>query len=706
VGDASRNENWHSGYPAVATLQAGSQVNVAAAGLVAYKVNGPVAIAAEIRVQDVLSGSPVDRDIVRNDSTYVEADEWSQAWKEASRTLPENRVVIVVAPRGYGSTAFSLRLLACHAAADAELVRLEADWMSPKINKLPLQRNCAYQLDLQDPDHDRFDGAFLNGLGKYSAELKALGSYLVLAVADELWPSHHGQVSPAVTVLRLEDPPDALELVENHLAARGFNSAVAYVRQPEAAKHIRGRDAVQAMRAVEVVIQQLREYGYPESKTGQRAEVVSLAPDAALSESGRLAPEPDPKLSKAIEQALGDWQEDLDGLFDERGRDTKNDRTLSPEDRCLLMSLAMHQTGAATEIESAAFALEQALAKIRLGAPGNATDTWDVLSRRGLRPRLRAFHAAIDGRDKVTFKRPGYAEAVLAYVWDNYSGLRDDVVTWMVSCAATDTGRADPAAETLTSLILRLQDTERLTSLRDSAIAQGRRDVIIRVMTAAATDEHMGRRARSFLYDWASQRPEIQHVVIAVCRTLIGVKDDMALVRLRRVANHATDVGVRAQVLAVFRDMAADMKFTPRFAEAVAAWQHADPASRAVKLGLLALLTTETDGIPWISSHATAIDVSAGIRALLADLDSFPETVPTVVSWMRSCAPHDIWYASARNLLVGAIRNRHAFSAGMTVMKELAEVKRPDGTSAGEDIYGEIVEPELRSLNPLTKSET
>jgi hypothetical protein len=224
-------------------------------------------------------------------------------------------------------------------------------------------------------------------------------------------------------------------------------------------------------------------------------------------------------------------------------------------------------------------------------------------------------------------------------------------------------------------------------------------------MTAAASDEHMGRRARSFLYDWASQRPEIQHVVIAVCRALISVKEDMALVRLRRVANHATDASVRAQVLTVFRGIAADRNSTARFADAVAAWQQADPASHAVKLGLLALLATETDGIPWIPSHVTAIEVSEGVRALLADLSSFPDTVPTVVSWMRFCTPHDGLYSTARNLLVSALRNRHAFSAGMTVMKELAEVRRPDGTSAGEDLYGEIVAPELRSLNPLTQSE-
>ena len=98
-------------------------------------------------------------------------------------------------------------------------------------------------------------------------------------------------------------------------------------------------------------------------------------------------------------------------------------------------------------------------------------------------------------------------------------------------------------------------------------------------MAAAAKDEHMGRRARHFLYDWASLRPDIQCVVIAACRELIEVNEYAALVRLSRVARHATDAEVRKRILAVFRDVAADQRVTVRFANAVAAWQKARPTS-------------------------------------------------------------------------------------------------------------------------------
>jgi hypothetical protein len=705
VDDVPRTGNPYGRYAAIAALPADSLVSIAAAGLVAHKV-GSVSVAQQIRMRDVISGTRLDRSAIRNNPFYLEAKEWSQAWDDAVSGLPDNRVIIVAAPRGHGSTTFSLRLLACHAIEDTELIQLEADWKSPKIDKLPLQENCAYQLDLQDPDHDRFDSTFLNGLGKHAMDLNAVGSYLVLAVADELWSGHHGQVPPGITVLRLDDPPDALEVVDHRLTAEGLDFLVPYALQPEAAKHIQGRDAVQAVRAVSTVVREWHELGCPDIKAAQHAQADSLPVEGTVNATGQQAPELDPDLRDAIQQALGNWQDDLDKLFGEPGRESSNRRSLSPQDRCLLMSLAMHQSGTAPQIESAALALESTLDKSHPEANSKASGIWEAFSRRGLRPRLRAFQAAIDGRDKVTFNRPGYAEAVLTYVWDNYSGLRNELITWMVGCAAEDSQYEDPAARRLTALILRLQDTERLTSLRDNAIDQGRLYVIVRVMAAAAADEHMGRRARNLLYDWASQRPTIQHVVIAVCRELISVQKDIALVRLRRVASHATDDDVRAHVLAAFREVAADQKLTERFSDAVASWQEADPVSRATKLGLLALLGTESEGLPWIPSQSMAIDVTAGLRQLLADLRSFPETVPVIVTWMRLCGQDSVLYAKARALVAAAIRDQHAFNAGITVMKELAEVTTPDGGSVGEDLYAEIVRPELRSFHPLTRPET
>jgi hypothetical protein len=708
--EGPQQEGRQSGYVAAAALAATSQVSIGTAGLVAHHISGPVSVAPQTRVRDVLNGGTVDRRAIQNDRSYVQAREWNLAWEEAVRVLPENRVIIVVAPRGYGSTTFSLRLLACQVDERAELIRLEADWQSPVVGKLPIERDHAYQLDLKDPSRDQFDGAFLNGLREQSSSLKALGSYLFLTVAAELWSGHDRQIPAGVGMLRLNAPPDAIQIVERHLVSRDLGFLGPYVRQHESAKHVQGRNAVQALQAVEKVVRQWEAHKHNPSNTVPAD--VGILPAEETSPEPRLAgPELDPHLVKEIEQALGDWEDDLNKYFGDPRLGLDNSCLLSPEDRCLLMSLAMHQTGTAAEIEAAALTLEYTLGKDRRESGSQADEAWRVFSRPGLRPRLGAFDASIDERDRVNFDRPGYAEAVLAYVWGNYSGLRDALIAWMVQCATAGSQVEDPAVKTLAALILRLQDTDLLASLRDLAVSQNRQNVIVRVMVAAAADEHMGRRAWNLLYDWASQRPEYQQVVIAVCQELIDVKEDMAvkkdmaMVRLRRVANKTADTGIRAQILAVLRGVAADPDSTARFTDVVAAWQKADPASHAAKLSLLALLGTEVDGIPWIPSRTTTIDVARGMREILTDLSAVPDVVPTFARWLKSCARDNATYEMARSLWTEATRDRHAFNAGIFVMKELADARKPDGTSVGDDITNATVHPGLRSHSPLAQPE-
>ena len=60
---------------------------------------------------------------------------------------------------------------------------------------------------------------------------------------------------------------------------------------------------------------------------------------------------------------------------------------------------------------------------------------------------------------------------------------------------------------------------------------------------------------------------------------LIVSKESMAPGRIRRVANNAADIDIRKQVLAAFRDTAANKELTARSADAVASWQQAEPAS-------------------------------------------------------------------------------------------------------------------------------
>jgi hypothetical protein len=671
---------WGERYTPVAAVPAHAPVTVGSVGLLAGQVTAPITVKPQIRVRDVLSGGSIDRDEIRKSQSYVEAKEWEKPWQEAVDALRDKGVVIVVAPRGYGSTTFALRLLACHAPGNAELIRLEADWDSPKVDRLPLQDNRAYQVDLQDPTQDRFDGAFLNGLGRQSTNLRALGSCLVLAVADELWPGTREQVPSEVSVVHLDDPPDPLLLVEKHLTSRQLAHLVQYIKQSMAAReHIKGSNAVQALHAVDVTIRQWKEYQrQKESGTGSPGAAAVIPPPQ------HDASQLDEKLKHAIEEALGDWGDVLDALFGEPSRGAGNDRSLSPEDRCLLMSLALQRSGTAPQIEATASSLERSLQKSLNGVNSTNVDAWSALSRRGLRARLKSFDADIDARDRVTFNRPGYSEAVLAYAWRNYSGLRDDLITWIVQSAPRDGQSPDPATEALSALIRRLQAAEQLTKVRDCAIKQGRPHVVVRVMTEAALDEHTGRQARALLYDWASQRSESQRIVVSVCRKLIGLKTPAALVRLGRVAGEADDPEIRGATLAAFRAVA-ERGETARLDESVAAWQKSNP--QAAKLGLLALLATESDGLPRLPSPTTAIDLTIGLRELLSETGFIPGTVQTLARWLKACAQDEGLYAAARDLLVEAARDRHAFRAGTQVTMDLLDVETPTGANIGRDLY-------------------
>jgi hypothetical protein len=59
----------------------------------------------------------------------------------------------------------------------------------------------------------------------------------------------------------------------------------------------------------------------------------------------------------------------------------------------------------------------------------------------------------------------------------------------------------------------------------------------------------------------------------------------------------------------------------------------------------------------------------------------------------------------ARNIWTEATRDRHAFNAGIFVMKELADARKPDGTSVGDDITNATIHPGLRSRSPLAQPE-
>jgi hypothetical protein len=141
----------------------------------------------EIRKRDILEGSPLSRHQIVQDR-MVRKGQWAEAWQQAldpDGVRLRQRVLIIVAPRSFGSTTLALHLLARHTDDRTDIVKLDADWSAPKVGRLPVEEHHAYQLDLKDPDTDRVSSDFLRGLEQHAELLESRGSYLVLTVAKD-----------------------------------------------------------------------------------------------------------------------------------------------------------------------------------------------------------------------------------------------------------------------------------------------------------------------------------------------------------------------------------------------------------------------------------------------------------------------------------------------------------------------------------------
>ncbi|MFE4599895.1 hypothetical protein ACFRKE_03480 [Kitasatospora indigofera] len=639
----------------------------------------------------------LDREELLRSRTFVQTAAWNEVWDQGASALadPEIRVIIMVAPRGFGSTTLVHHLLARRTPDTTKLVELEPDWPRPTASKLGREPRHAYQLDLKDPQTDRPSAAFLADVAKTVPELKAARSLWVLNVTAELWAEHRTwPTAPGVQVIELRSPPDPQAVVENHLTATDRPWLANYVQSDKARTHLSAvLTTVEAVRAANSVVGQWDEFTRTHPN---KARWVQIGP---IVQTGRPAGVAlDPTLLESIENALGDWRSELDRVF---AHTADIGGALSLPDRCLLLSLAVHRYAPAASISRDARALEDVIAKEdRTHA---ATNLGQVFAGPGLRQRLLALHAAVSPQDNVEFRRPGYDRAVLTYVWDNYEDMRLVLLEWLVRI--TPTGRAETGggvartADVLAELASRHQEPGILTQMRDAAYRLNRPDVCTAVLTRVLANEHMERAAWARLYDWADDRPETQSVVVAVAEQVLARTDDSgtahrkAMTRLRRVALTSKDRSVLSRVLAVFHDLGARANGRDLLLLEVLRWRERK-APRPGKIALLALMAQYDGGLPWLFGDAngaarTAVD--EGLRDLLADPQFEPKAVAVIGEWLETAAADAEAYAALRDRVVPALRGQPSRDAGMALLHRLDRLVLPDGTQLGDDLWASLL---------------
>ena len=647
----------------------------------------------ETRKRDVLEGMERDRQEILDQPFVLEA-QWTEPWEQAldstTRQLRQ-RVLIVVASRSLGSTTFALQLLARHTDAPTTVVKLDADWRAPSRGRLPLDKQHAYQVDLKDKTTDQLSVDFLDSLTRHAEDLAACHSYLVLTVAKELWHDHYLTPRGGVQVVYLKEPPDAQRVVEAHLEFLGYKQLISHIPSlDQAIVPLRGLDAVEAVRAAAKTIAVWAEY------TRQQA-------DLSLAASHSAPQEPPTRFADRLATALSDWREKLDCLFGEvvavRG---VSDSSLTLEDRCLLLSLAVRQSAPMTEVATAAGKL-QSLMTADQGKATTATLVQTVFAGRGLRRRIHDVGARVDSYDTVIFDQPSYGRAILTYVWDNYEVMRKPLLIWLTQTGDGPTP-GKPVVDALADLVLRHGSTDHLDILGSIARSENP-ELLSAVMLRAVQDEHVGRLAWATLYRWAGQSDYASAVVSTCHRVLQNPSTSqsaakMAIVRLRRIAHKIDGSTTRAGILQVFRDLAEQPTGTAMLIAEAAAWQASRASHKSGSLAFMALMSKDHDGMPWLMSDTAAgIDVDQALQDLLSDTSTAQEVIAHLARWIRAYATDTTSYVRLRDRLVRVLRGHNMFHAYWDFIQSLATVPiTVQGINVAEDFHRHLIDPRLRPV--------
>ncbi|SCE10064.1 hypothetical protein GA0115239_12054 [Streptomyces sp. BpilaLS-43] len=652
-------------------------------------------IVNETRKQGILEGPPLPRHRIKQEP-IVREGQWAETWQQAldpSGLHPRKHVLIIVSPRSYGSTTLALHLLAEHTGEDTDIVKLDADWKTPKVSWLPAEERRAYQVDLKDPEHDRISADFLTMLEEHARLLEKLGSYLVLNVAKDLWTDHYASVQSDIHVIHLTEPPRARSVVEVRLRTREAPGLIAYLHSVDKNKASLSRlDAVEAVRAADSIVLAWREH--------ERLTDSPLPMDAPSSWSAL-----DAGLAERIASALSDWRDKLDILFGETvsvhgGKDT----SLPLEDRCLLLALAVRQSAPMPVVAIAARNLQHIISADAASESGFSSTTSAAFAGRGLRRRVVDVGAEVGSHDEVVFDQPGYGRAVLTYVWDNYEVMRDPLLKWLLSGDGSEANVH--VVDAVAALTLRHGNLDHLVQL-GSPTYPVKEELLSALLVQAVQDEHIGRQAWGILYGWASNKERATTVVTA-CRQVLNSPDvtssqaRMAMVRLRRAANSGHE-SARSEAYKVFVEQAQHPAGVVRLLTEVRTWQQSSRSRGSGTAAFLALMSARGATTPWLLSDEvpSEVDVKRALQDLLADIETAPDAIDRLTTWIRQSATDPGTYALVRDRLLPVLRGQKIFKASVSLMQALEHVSVDGEANAANDFWDRLVDPRVRTVIQL-----
>ncbi|MFJ8897215.1 hypothetical protein [Streptomyces sp. NPDC102370] len=662
-----------------------------------FFVNHADKIINETRKPGILEGSTLSRHRIKQEPIAREG-QWAETWQQAldpAGLHPRKHVLIIVAPRSYGSTTLALHLLAEHTGEETDIVKLDADWKTPKVGWLPAEERHAYQVDLKDPEHDRISADFLTMLEEHAGLLERLGSYLVLNVAKDLWTDHYASVQSGIHVVHVTEPPPAQGVVEARLRAREAAGLIAYLHSVDKSKASISRlDAVEAVHTADSIMLAWREH--------ERLTDTSLPMDVPSSWSAL-----DAGLLERITSAMSDWRDKLDTLFGETvsghgGKDT----SLPLEDRCLLLALAVCQSAPMPVVAKAARDLQRIISADVASGSDFASSTGAAFAGRGLRRRVVDVGAGVSSNDEAIFDQPGYGRAILTYVWDNYEVMRDPLLKWLMSGDSSEAN--EHVVDAIAALTLRHGNVDHLVQLGSKSYPV-KEELLSALLVQAVQDEHIGRQAWGILYGWASGK-ERAATVVAACRQVLNSPDvtssqaRMAMVRLRRAANSGHE-SAWPEALAVFIEQAQHPAGVARLITEVRTWQQSGRSRGAGTAAFLALMSVPGTTTPWLLSDEvpSEVNVKRALQDLLGDIDTAPDAINRLTTWVRQSATDPDTYARVRDGLLPVLRGQKIFKASVSLMQALEHVSVDGETNAANDFWDRLVDPRVRTVFQLNR---
>ncbi|WP_189329463.1 trypsin-like peptidase domain-containing protein [Actinoplanes ianthinogenes] len=612
-----------------------------------------------------LTETVLNRQSMQNDVFYA-APEWSTEWDRAGEALRSACILIVVAAAGMGATTFVENLLLQITPESTNITRLDpGDWSSPNVESIPRRARRGAVLDLKDPEHDRPSEQFIRSLGQIATEFHDIQSHLVITVQEEVWPGFSAKAVDKVRVIYLRSAPDPVELAKRYIEARA-PEVTSMFEDNRVVSHLRGRNAVQTMTAVERVLHLYHEAGRF-GDTGPHLDASDIA------------------------EALDDHSEELDVMFADRDyasasssytvHRSGNLKVLSPQDRCLILALACYRHVSLRKLEEGAEQLEYQLRGKKRPEEGKS-EPFLTLAKPGLRGRLQAIQAEPTSGDLVALKREGLAEAVVKYVWDNYPKSRGPLTAWVIGSSEELKGQS--ADELLFSAIQRQQDVDIIKgTIGPQAQRHNKPEILSGVLSRALRNPHMQRRCERLIYDWAVQS-DYQSVVVEVAKGMLHTdRCDIAVKRLQRVADYSTSPNVLEEVSATFRETVDDPQLSEWFLEKAETWFAKSPDSRATGLAFVAIAESDFRGYRWLLEKR---DSEQNVDRMIGRIIAQPNLSRAVIHLIQKASMDSMLYLQVLERIGHAVRQNGALLSMFNLSAQL----RQAGSEANRDPVADL----------------